>query len=106
MSDGTPPSTNGAVGSISEAIHAQYDWTLTRPSIAVIETIATARNENPTDLPALSSYIDLDALDRLFKHKASGQGHPDIQLSFSFEAHEVTVGSGGTVMVIRQGAAP
>lgn len=106
MSDGVPPSINEPWDSPKDSLQAQYDWTLTQPSVAVIGTIATAKDVHPTNLPVLFSCIDLDALDALFKSKTGLLDEPDITLSFSIESHEVTVQSDGKVTVASNTTGP
>jgi hypothetical protein len=56
----------GTPESGANAVHGQYDWSTSRPSITVINAIAALENVEPTDLSmTLHNHIDPEALDEL-----------------------------------------
>ena len=66
--------TEGKELSSADQLHSvgrsNYDWKTTTPSIAIVETIASIENTDPTDLWAsenrtLRDFVDPDALDAL-----------------------------------------
>lgn len=99
MDDGMPPSTNRSFDPSTKPIRTTFDWGTISPSIAVVETVARARDEEPTAVPPLFDRLDPDALDLVFEDWLKGPGKDEIRLSFPFAAHEVTVTSGGEVTV-------
>lgn len=62
--------------------------------MAVVEAVAESSGTDPLDLtPPLSSVIDADALDRLYRQGA------DVEVQFEYHGHAVTVGTDGAVTV-------
>ncbi len=84
--------------SSTEPIRTRFDWASTTPSMAVVETVAVARNEDPLSLPPLYARIDPDALDALVTSAATPTDD-GLRISFSYADHDVTVGSDGGVAV-------
>lgn len=82
-------SRSGRDGIRSQFTIAEYD----RPSIGVIEAVATATDRDAGDLPQLGRAIDPDALDDLL-----GRGG-DVEIAFEYAGVEVTVQGDGTVFV-------
>jgi len=80
-----------------EAIHAQFEWTSTAPSTAVIETVAIALDHEPTAIEPLYESIDPDALDTLLKGSPATVNH--VTVSFVAADRHVTVHSRGDVAV-------
>ena len=80
-----------------DTLHAEFDWDVVSPSVAVVQTVATAADKEPIELSPLIETLDPDALDELFVH-ASG---PDsaVSLSFQLGEYEVTVTGTGDVYV-------
>ncbi|WP_136717643.1 HalOD1 output domain-containing protein [Halorientalis salina] len=65
-----------------------------RISMAVVEAVAESSGTDPLDLtPPLSSVIDADALDRLYRKGA------DVEVQFEYNGHAVTVGTDGAITV-------
>lgn len=88
--------TDGANG----AVHAQYEWSSTPPSTAVIETVAIAVNREPTTLEPLYESLDPDALDTLVRSTGTtSENGETMSVSFSFADRQVTVHSRGDVIV-------
>lgn len=74
----------------SALVHEQFDWSVTTPSIAVIETVASIENVDPIDISVkedmpLSDYIDPDALDTLVANTNL------IFISFTVEDYKVEI---------------
>jgi hypothetical protein len=81
----------------TETLHAEFDWNVISPSLAVVQTVAVAADREATDLSPLIETVDPDALDDLFQHPAE----PDSNVSLSFRLGEyaVTVTGRGDVYV-------
>lgn len=83
----------GARESGANAVHGQYDWSTSRPSIAVINAIAALENVDPTDLSViLHNHIDPEALDALVA--------TDSHITISFTLNEYRVKIDGDKLVI------
>jgi len=82
-----------------ETIRAQYEWSSTAPSTAVIETVAIALNREPTTIEPLYESVDPDALDALLRPGGSPANADDITVSFVVGDRRVTVHSRGDVIV-------
>lgn len=95
----TPGGSRGRPAESSpEPIRTRFDWASTTPSMAVVETVAVARNEGPLSLPQLFARIDPDALDALVTSAATPTDE-GLRISFSYADHDVTVGADGGVAV-------
>jgi hypothetical protein len=81
----------------SDILHAEFDWEVASPSVAVVQTVATAADREAIELSPLIETLDPDALDELIMH-ASG---PDsaVSLSFRLGDYAVTVTGTGDVYV-------
>jgi hypothetical protein len=66
------------------------------PSTTVVRAVAEARDDPPTDLPALLGAIDPDALDALVRQASTD----DTVVGFDFAGHEVEVTGDGVVRVL------
>lgn len=86
--------SNDSVG--VPTIRSGYDWAQTAPRLAVLETVSDAEGVRPTDLPPLDACIDSDALNGLFERAPDGEG---VRIEFWYAGREVTVESGGSVVV-------
>lgn len=71
-----------------------YEWSTTPPSIAVVETVAQARDIDVTDIAPLYESIDPEALNHLIK-----SGGADVSISFPFADRNITVHGQGDVVV-------
>lgn len=73
----------------------------TKPSRAVIRTVADAEGVDPTELAPLYTVIDPDKLDTLFQPKATspGEGTTVGEVRFSYEGYEVRVTASGRVRI-------
>jgi hypothetical protein len=77
---------------------AKYDWdTNGKPTMAVVEEVAAATGRDPNDLDPLATAVDTDALDALVTRANSTNGLTHV--SFSYEGMNVTVDSGGLVLI-------
>lgn len=78
-------------------VHGQVDWSNDSPSLAVIETLAEARNVSPLELDqSLYDVVDPDALDALFQES---DGLTSGHVRFNVGDAEVTVTADGDVYV-------
>ncbi|WP_394742764.1 HalOD1 output domain-containing protein [Natronococcus roseus] len=83
----------GTLDSGANAVHGQYDWSTSRPSIAVINAIAALENVEPTDISvALHNHIDPEALDALVA--------TDSHITISFTRNEYRAWIDGDKLVI------
>lgn len=64
-------------------------------AVPLAETVSDSLEVPATELPPLSSAIDLDALERIVPAEAT----PDVTVAFSYEGLRVFVHSGGTICV-------
>ena len=66
-------------------------------SLAIAVMLAAVRNQDPIELRPLDETIDTDALDGMmgFQHEKNG----DVQVTFSYEDHVITVASTGDVVI-------
>jgi len=87
------------------AIQAEYDWTVTPPSTAVIETVAAACDRDPLQLEPLYEVVDPDALDALIRSSGGGPVADGPTVTFEFAEKSVTVHGGGAVVVRPVGSA-
>lgn len=94
MADGEPPSPNGRD---DEATQAEYSWEDVSPATAVLETVATANNEDSRTISPLYETLDPDALDQVIRSAAASGCLATV--SFAFEANQVTVDSTGQITV-------
>lgn len=84
----------------TEPVRAQYEWSSTAPSTAVIETVAAAVNREPTNLEPLYESLDSDSLDTLLRSTGcASEDAETVTVSFSFADRQVTVHSRGDVIV-------
>jgi len=65
------------------------------PSVGIIEAVAAATAQHPTDLPPLQRHIDTDALDSLLRTEGPGV----VRLSFRYATVEVMAASDGALVV-------
>lgn len=86
------------VGS-DEVVRGRYEWSSTRPSTAVIESVAAAADRAPTELEPLYNYVDPDALDALVRAGSTQATEGVTTLVFRFDGYDVTVYSDGEVVV-------
>ena len=80
-------------------VHARYDWAVTPPPIAVIETIAVALDRETEAFGPLYESVDPDALDVLLRSNASSAAPNDLTVRFTVADRQITVHSSGDVVV-------
>lgn len=68
-----------------------------RASTRVVETVATARNEEPTDLPVLADVFDPDSLDTLIA-TSSSKSRPEVTFDWPAVEFEITVCPSGVAL--------
>lgn len=78
-------------------VSARYDWSSKSPAMAVIETVAAAVDQQPSDLDRLYEHVDTDALDAFIQSYSPGGS--DVTLTFSYAGHLVSVDATGEVVV-------
>ena len=76
-----------------------HDWSTESPAIAVIEAVAERTGRDISALDPLYERIDPDALDELFARRPDGVPPEDVELSWRYEGHEVTIRSDGMLSV-------
>lgn len=78
---------------------SQRVWeTTARPSVEVVEAVASATARDPMEMPQLNDYVDPDALDTLLG-AAAEKGSEPAHVSFDYDGLRVTVDSTGAVTV-------
>lgn len=88
------------VGSVeSDIVHAEFDWSTTPPSTAVIETVAAATDREPTAIGPLFESVDPDALDAFVDPSNASTNDANRLTSFEFAGKHVTVRASGHVAV-------
>lgn len=75
----------------------EYDWSTTKPSTAVVRSVALAADRDPRDLEILQQVVDTDGLDAIMKADSTDSSGPSIM--FGFAGYEVTVHSDGFLVV-------
>jgi len=100
MTNNSDRLSEGEVTDLSDSsIQAQYEWSSTLPSTAVVETVAIATNREPTATEPLYESVDPDALNALMQSDSAQTSTERITISFVFVDQEVTVHSTGEVIV-------
>lgn len=75
---------------------SQYEWSATRPSEAVAETVAEATDRDLTAFGPLNEAVDPDALDALVRQDDSAA---ETLVSFLFDGFRVVVRARGEVVI-------
>lgn len=96
-SEGTSHSDASDGGDV--AIRAEYDWETTRPSIAVVETVASVIDRAAITLGPLYESVDPEALDALVGPSGPPTRTDTVTVSFVFAEHRVTVHGTGEIIV-------
>ncbi|MDS0221985.1 hypothetical protein NDI54_11570 [Haloarcula sp. S1AR25-5A] len=88
---------SGRAPDSTDLLHAEFDWNVISPSLAVVQTVAIAADRKAIELPPLIETVDPDALDELFESPTK----PDSSISLSFRLgdYAVTVTEYGDVYV-------
>jgi hypothetical protein len=76
----------------------QYDWKETKPTAAVVASVAKATNRSPDELPVLYEYLDPDALNRLLTDPHSSGS--SLEITFNFDDNIVTLHQDGSLTVV------
>lgn len=80
--------------------YATFDWADYEPvSSTVVNTVARAIGVSTADLPELHDTVEPGALDQLFQSCHGGARTTTGQITFEYASYEVTVYSGGQVVV-------
>ncbi|WP_058992568.1 HalOD1 output domain-containing protein [Haloarcula sp. CBA1127] len=80
-----------------DTLHAEFDWSTVSPSVAIVQTVAIAADQEAIELSPLIETLDPDALDQLFSH--SSESDSAVSLSFQLGDYRVTVTGTGDVYV-------
>lgn len=91
-------------GTEDGVVRARYDWSSTRPSAAVTESVAVAENCPPTEVDPLYDHVDPDALDAMMQSKGAVGSGNITTVVFRFGEYEITVHSDGEIVVVPIGA--
>lgn len=83
---------SGRISDDPDSLHAEFDWDVVSPSVAVVQMVATAAGREAIELSPLIETLDTDALDELFVHASA----PDSAVSLSFQLGEYAVTVTGT----------
>lgn len=90
---------HGSVTDADGVIRAEYDWSSVTPSTGVIETVAIAKNSEPTALEPLYNSVDADALDALLDSDGLHSADGVATVSFAFAGYDVTVQNNGVIVI-------
>ena len=100
MTDGSDRSSKREGTDVANGpVRAQYEWSSTPPSIAVIETVAIAVDREPTSIEPLYESVDPDALDALVQSNGAPTDSDSVTVSFRFAEQQVTVHGTGEIVV-------
>lgn len=83
----------------TDTYRASFDSATDSVPMAVLSTVATVAETDPTALQSLHSVVDPDALDALMRPAADTPERGDVHVSFTLDGHDVTVHSYGIVAV-------
>lgn len=86
-------------GGIPDPVRACYDWSITAPSIAIIETIASVEGVDPVALAAgggstLHEYVDPELLDKLVTNGRENR----VSISVTIDGYTVRIE--GTELIV------
>jgi hypothetical protein len=77
-----------------ELINSQYDWSTSRPSVAVVTAIAGLENVESVDLPAtLNDHINPDALDAL------AATNSPVTISFHLDEYRIQIDGDNLIII-------
>lgn len=80
----------------ADVLTIEYDWTENdRPSLGVVKAVAAASGREPTEMPPLQRFVDVEALDALLTHE--GARSDGVTASFSYDGHDVVVDGTGAI---------
>lgn len=74
-----------------------YPSHVTDPSIAVVSALAAVTDTDPMAIGPLHDAVDTDALDAILT-QGPVEGS-DVEVSFTVDDHDVTLGTGGTLSI-------
>jgi hypothetical protein len=83
----------------TDTYRASFDSNNESVCAAVISAVAVVSETKPRELPPLYSVCDPDALAALVTPTVVGPSNGDIQVSFTFAGHEVTIHGYGIIAV-------
>lgn len=90
MDEGTEIERGDRSDSAAVQFTSSYDWSVTKPSIAAIDALATVANVDPRDLDTefettLYQHVDPTALDAIVGDERSGR----TAIAFAFEDYQI-----------------
>lgn len=89
----------GRMSALDGTYSAKYDWCITTPATAAVETVADAIGRDPADIGQLYSDFDPEALNNLILTAQSTTGGSGTVVSFAVETLRVTIHGSGNVDV-------
>lgn len=94
-----PPRSGTDDISRPETVRSTFDWSSTSACSAVVETVASAIDRDPTALDTLNDQVDTDALDALFRTGPATPPRTTLSVSFTYMGRAVTIDADGHVEV-------
>lgn len=94
-----PDDTVSEFGESTTDVRVRHAWTHSEePSTAIIEAVAAATNRDPTTMPPLYEYINVDALNSLLTSRPPNTENVTT-VSFSYEDATVQLDSSGWIEI-------
>jgi len=85
---------------MTDTYHHQYDWESPGGlSSALVATVATVADTEPTEIESLHDCVDPDALNALFSPLSEDRPRSQGYLSFTLDDYDVTVHGHGEIIV-------
>lgn len=83
-----------------DSYHAQYDWSTPEPvSVAVIRAVAAVTGRKLSEVSALYTRLDPEALNELFR-PTQDLSRRDGHVSFTLDGQAVTVHGDGEIVIV------
>lgn len=100
MDDVQDPTTGSGRDVEAPADERQFDPAVEPPSVAVVEALAAASGVPPEEVrPRLTTVLDADALDALFRPRPNGRARGPGHVELRVAGYDVTVYSDGDIVV-------
>lgn len=92
------PAQDSSLSSINAEL--LFDWTKAESvSAAVIDAVAEVTEEEPTEMPALYTVVDPDALNQLVESPETGSVPNDLTITFPFDGVRVRLSDSGNGVI-------
>ncbi|MDY7080850.1 MAG: HalOD1 output domain-containing protein [Halobacteria archaeon] len=75
----------------------EYNWSATKPSVAIVEAISVITNQKPEDIEPLYNRMDAEAMDDLIL--SARENSTDLQVSFKHDGVDILVNSDGEIHI-------